>query len=102
MKAKALSFTFLKNCDPLQLGNIPMSNSLLSLPAAAGESIRSLDATPTSPPAQEMKEDADLALKHHMQARESYEAREGIAAFNENRKTNWAKLLAHVLERQDR
>jgi methylglutaconyl-CoA hydratase len=37
------------------------------------------------------KEDVDLALKHHMQARESEEAREGIAAFNEKRKPNWAK-----------
>ena len=34
-------------------------------------------------------EDVDLALKHHMQARESDEAREGIAAFNEKRKPNW-------------
>ena len=38
-----------------------------------------------------VKEDVDLALKHHMQARESEEAREGIAAFNEKRKPNWAK-----------
>jgi 1,4-dihydroxy-2-naphthoyl-CoA synthase len=38
-----------------------------------------------------MKEDVDLALKHHMQVRESDEAREGIAAFNEKRKTNWAQ-----------
>jgi len=37
-----------------------------------------------------VKEDVDLALKHHMQARESAEAREGIAAFNEKRKPNWA------------
>jgi methylglutaconyl-CoA hydratase len=36
-----------------------------------------------------VKEDVDLALKHHMQARESDEAREGIAAFNEKRKPNW-------------
>jgi len=36
-----------------------------------------------------VKEDVDLALKHHMQARESAEAREGIAAFNEKRKPNW-------------
>ena len=35
------------------------------------------------------KEDVDLALKYHMQARESAEAREGIAAFNEKRKPNW-------------
>ena len=38
-----------------------------------------------------VKEDVDLALKHHMQARESDEAREGIAAFNEKRKPNWVK-----------
>ena len=38
-----------------------------------------------------VKKDVDLALKHHMQARESAEAREGIAAFNEKRKPNWVK-----------
>src|SRR6266478_3622241 len=38
-----------------------------------------------------VKEDVDLALKHHMRARESAEAREGIAAFNERRKSNWTK-----------
>ena len=37
-----------------------------------------------------VKEDVDLALQHHMQARESTEAGEGIAAFNEKRKPNWA------------
>jgi methylglutaconyl-CoA hydratase len=36
-----------------------------------------------------VKEDVDLALKYHMQARESSEAREGIAAFNEKRSPNW-------------
>jgi 1,4-dihydroxy-2-naphthoyl-CoA synthase len=36
-----------------------------------------------------MKEDVDLALNYHMQARESDEAREGIAAFNEKRLPNW-------------
>jgi methylglutaconyl-CoA hydratase len=41
--------------------------------------------------ASSVKEDVDLALKHHMQARESAEAREGIAAFNEKRAPNWAK-----------
>jgi Enoyl-CoA hydratase/carnithine racemase len=35
---------------------------------------------------QSVKTDVDLALKYHMQARESDEAREGIAAFNEKRK----------------
>ena len=38
-----------------------------------------------------VKEDVDLALKRHLHARESDEAREGIAAFNEKRKPNWAK-----------
>src|SRR6266576_4430801 len=36
-----------------------------------------------------VKEDVDLALNYHMQARESEEAREGIAAFNEKRKPKW-------------
>jgi methylglutaconyl-CoA hydratase len=36
-----------------------------------------------------VKEDVDLALKYHMQARESDEATEGIAAFNEKRKPKW-------------
>ncbi len=38
-----------------------------------------------------VKEDVDLALKYHMQARESNEASEGIAAFNEKRPPNWVK-----------
>jgi len=37
-----------------------------------------------------IKQDLELALKHHMQARGSAEAREGIGAFNEKRKPNWA------------
>src|SRR3954470_10864663 len=37
-----------------------------------------------------VKQDLELALKHHMQARASTEAREGIGAFNEKRKPNWA------------
>jgi methylglutaconyl-CoA hydratase len=36
-----------------------------------------------------VKHDVELALKHHMQARESAEAREGIAAFNEKRLPKW-------------
>jgi methylglutaconyl-CoA hydratase len=38
-----------------------------------------------------VKQDVDLALKYHMQARESAEAREGIAAFNEKRKPKWVE-----------
>jgi methylglutaconyl-CoA hydratase len=37
-----------------------------------------------------VKEDVDLALKYHLQARESDEAQEGISAFNEKRKPKWA------------
>jgi enoyl-CoA hydratase/carnithine racemase len=36
-----------------------------------------------------VKEDVDLALKYHIQARGSDEAREGIAAFNEKRSPKW-------------
>jgi len=38
-----------------------------------------------------VKDDVDLALKHHMQARESAEAKDGIAAFNEKRSPKWVK-----------
>ena len=38
-----------------------------------------------------VKEDVNVALKYHMQARESGEASEGIAAFNEKRPPNWTK-----------
>ncbi len=37
-----------------------------------------------------VKEDVAAALRHHMEARESSEAREGIAAFLEKRAPNWA------------
>src|SRR5213595_16823 len=36
-----------------------------------------------------VKQDVHFALKYHMQARESVEAREGIAAFNEKRRPKW-------------
>src|SRR5213075_1724254 len=36
-----------------------------------------------------VKQDVHLALKYHMQARESVESREGIAAFNEKRRPKW-------------
>ena len=38
-----------------------------------------------------VKGDIEVALKYHMQARESDEAREGIAAFNEKRQPNWGE-----------
>ena len=36
-----------------------------------------------------VKEDVERALRHHMEARESTEAKEGIAAFLEKRSPNW-------------
>ena len=36
-----------------------------------------------------VKEDVESALRHHMEARESAEAKEGIAAFLEKRSPNW-------------
>ena len=36
-----------------------------------------------------VKQEVDLALRYHMRARESNEAQEGIAAFNERRPPNW-------------
>ena len=36
-----------------------------------------------------VKEDLEIALRHHMEARESAEAKEGIAAFLEKRPPNW-------------
>ena len=36
-----------------------------------------------------VREDIERALRHHMDARESAEAKEGIAAFNEKRPPNW-------------
>ena len=38
-----------------------------------------------------VRQDIELALHYHMQARNSAEAREGIAAFNEKRSPNWVK-----------
>jgi methylglutaconyl-CoA hydratase len=37
-----------------------------------------------------VKEDIETALSHHMQARESAEAKEGVAAFLEKRPPSWA------------
>ncbi len=38
-----------------------------------------------------VRHDVERALRHHMQARESAEAKEGIAAFLEKRPPNWAQ-----------
>jgi methylglutaconyl-CoA hydratase len=37
-----------------------------------------------------VRDDIEIALRHHLDARESPEAKEGIAAFNEKRLPNWA------------
>jgi methylglutaconyl-CoA hydratase len=58
---------------------------LQGAPAALVQTKRLIEELWSSP----VKEDVDLALKYHMQARESEEAREGIAAFNEKRKPKW-------------
>jgi methylglutaconyl-CoA hydratase len=36
-----------------------------------------------------VRADIEIALRHHMEARESPESKEGIAAFNEKRPPNW-------------
>jgi methylglutaconyl-CoA hydratase len=41
--------------------------------------------------ASSVSEDVELALKYHLAARESEEAQEGIAAFNEKRAPRWTK-----------
>src|ERR1700674_2216232 len=38
-----------------------------------------------------VRDDIEIALRHHLEARESAEAKEGIAAFNEKRPPNWTQ-----------
>ena len=59
---------------------------LLGAPQALVQTKRLIEELWSTP----VKDDLDLALKYHMQARESAEAREGIAAFNEKRPPKWA------------
>jgi methylglutaconyl-CoA hydratase len=62
------------------------ANSVLQgAPAALAQTKRLIEELWSS----SVKEDIDLALKYHLQARESEEAREGIAAFNEKRPPSW-------------
>lgn len=58
---------------------------LQGAPAAIGNSKRLIEELWSS----SVAEDVELALRHHLQARESAEAREGIAAFLEKRPPNW-------------
>jgi methylglutaconyl-CoA hydratase len=62
-------------------------SALQGAPNAIGQTKRLIEELWSS----SVKKDVELALKHHMQARESAEAKEGIAAFNEKRPPNWAK-----------
>lgn len=62
-----------------------VSSILQGAPGAITNSKRLLEELwPTS-----VKQDIDLALRHHLEARESPESKEGIAAFNEKRPPNW-------------
>ncbi len=56
-------------------------------PGALANSKRLLEQLWSTP----VKADIEHALSHHMQARESSEAKEGVAAFLEKRPPNWAK-----------
>ena len=58
---------------------------LQGAPGALGQTKRLIEELWSS----SVKEDIDLALKYHIQARDSEEAREGIAAFNQKRKPKW-------------
>ncbi|MBA3882301.1 MAG: enoyl-CoA hydratase/isomerase family protein [Chthoniobacterales bacterium] len=65
-----------------------LATSLLQgAPGALANSKRLLEQLWSSP----VKEDIEKALSHHMQARESLEAKEGVAAFLEKRKPHWAE-----------
>jgi methylglutaconyl-CoA hydratase len=58
---------------------------LQGAPAAITNSKRLMEELWSSP----FKEDIECALRHHLEARESEEAKEGIAAFLEKRPPNW-------------
>lgn len=64
-----------------------VTSILQNAPGALTNSKRLLEQLwPTS-----VKEDIDRALAHHMQARESGEAKEGVTAFLEKRRPSWAE-----------
>jgi methylglutaconyl-CoA hydratase len=58
---------------------------LQGAPGAISNSKRLMEELWSTP----VREDIEVALRHHMEARESGEAREGIAAFNEKRPPSW-------------
>ncbi|MBA3387426.1 MAG: enoyl-CoA hydratase/isomerase family protein [Chthoniobacterales bacterium] len=63
-----------------------VASVLQGAPGALANSKRLLEQLWSTP----VKEDIERALAHHMQARESNEAREGVAAFLEKRAPSWA------------
>jgi methylglutaconyl-CoA hydratase len=63
-----------------------VSSILQGAPSAITNSKRLMDELWSS----SVAEDIERALRHHLQARESEEAKEGIAAFLEKRPPNWA------------
>jgi methylglutaconyl-CoA hydratase len=72
--------------DELMTAAQKFANSVLQgAPGAVAQTKRLIEELWSS----SVKEDIDLALKYHIQARESNEAREGIAAFNEKRPPKW-------------
>lgn len=67
-----------------------VASVLQGAPGAIGNSKRLMEELwPTS-----VRDDIDRALRHHLEARESPEAKEGIAAFNQKRPPNWTRPLA--------
>jgi methylglutaconyl-CoA hydratase len=58
---------------------------LQGAPGAIANSKRLMEELWSTP----VRKDIEVALRHHMEARESAEAKEGIAAFNEKRPPNW-------------
>ena len=60
---------------------------LLGAPEAVVQTKRLIEELWSSP----VKQDMDLALQYHLQARKSAEASEGIAAFNEKRPPKWTE-----------
>ena len=70
-----------------EVQKITVSEILQNAPGALSNTKRLIEELWSS----SVKHDVERALTHHMQARESAEAKEGIAAFLEKRPPNWTK-----------
>jgi methylglutaconyl-CoA hydratase len=64
-----------------------VASILQGAPGALANSKRLLEALWAT----SVRQDIERALRHHIETRESAEAKEGIAAYNEKRPPNWAK-----------